>query len=122
MSLLNSNAVLSGIKTDLVSETCSTRNTLKGVCSPLVTASAEILIPCLFPRGTSIFPLFTVTILFISLQIRLSITSLACSLAAIEMGSTMLSLFVFSNKFIVLHGPLELNNASNDLDLEKDDV
>ena len=60
--------------------------------------------------------------LFISLQIRLSITSLACSLAAIEMGSMMLSLFVFSNKFIVLHGPLELNNASNDLDFEKDDV
>ena len=56
------------------------------------------------------------------LQFLLQITVSAFYLAALEMGLMMLSLFVFSNKFIVLHGPLELNNASNDLDFEKDDV
>ena len=49
----------------------TTLKTLKGVCSPLVTANVDDLIPCLLPRGTSIFPFLTVITLLIFLQTAL---------------------------------------------------
>ena len=104
----------------MLSKTLSTLNILKGVCSPLVTAKADNFMPCLFPKGTSIFPFFTVITLLIVLHTRLSVTSAACSFAAFKRGSTILLLLLFNKRLIVLQGPLELNKASIDLFFEKE--